>query len=107
MAGTDEGRFAKESPFYMGRNEARAFSLDTTPDGGTPASPVNTLWDVTDGGETDVSGTKLSGSTTVSGNVITTKLISGLENGKLYLLEIKWTKGSEIKTALLLIHGRK
>lgn len=102
----EDDRYVRESPFYMGRNEKKQFSLDTTPWGGSPTSPVCALWDITTG-EADVSGTSLSGSASVSGATITTPLVQLLTVGSQYLLEIKWTKGSEINTALLIIHGTK
>jgi len=96
----------RESPIYLGRNDKVQFTLDTTLWGGAPASPVCTLWDITTG-ETDVSGTKLSGAPSVLGAVLTTPLVQLLLTDSTYLLEIKWTKGSEINAALLIIHGRK
>lgn len=103
---SENDRYVDQSPFYMGRNEKKAFTLDTTPWGGSPATPVCTLFDITDV-ETDVSGTKLSGSASVAGAIITTPLVQLLTVGSQYLLEIKWTKGSDINAALLIIHGTK
>ena len=103
---SEDDRYVRESPFWMGRNEKKAFTLDTTPWGGSPATPVCTLWDITTG-ETDVSGTSLSGAASVAGAIITTPLVQLLTAGSHYLLEIKWTKGSDINAALLIVHGVK
>lgn len=103
---SEDDRYVRESPFWMGRNEKKQFTLDTAPWGGSPTSPVCTLWDITIS-ETDVSGTNLSGSASPSGDIITTPLVQSLTADHTYLLEIKWTKGSETNAALLIIHGRK
>lgn len=52
--------------------------------GSPSAAGVCTLYDNTS--EEDVSATKLSGSASLSGNVITTKLVSGLEEDHEYQL---------------------
>jgi hypothetical protein len=103
----DTDRYVKESPQNVGRNEKKQFVLDTTPWGGSPTSPACVLYDVTLNTEVDVSATKLSGSPTISGAVITTPLVQLLTAGSDYLLLIRWMKGSEVSEALLLIHGTK
>ena len=103
---SEDDRYVRESPVWIGRNEKKAFALDTTPWGGSPASPACVLWDITIG-ETDVSATNLSGVASAVGAVVTTPLIQLLTAGSIYLLEIKWTQGSDVNAALLLIHGTK
>ena len=73
---------------YMGANEAISREI-TIPSswGSSPESPLCYLYD----GDTDISDTNLSGTASVSGSVITTKLISGLTAGKVYKMLVRWT----------------
>ena len=86
----------KESPFYQGTDEQIAYKVTVPTSWGTAdfTSITNTLYEDPDGDNTDVSATKLSGETTASGQVITTKLVKSLTAGTKYRLEVKFT-GSE------------
>lgn len=83
MAGKRE---IKESPLMQGIGERIAYTLTTTPWGSTPTSPVVKLKTCPD--LIDVSSTKLNGSASANGDVITTPLIIDLQDGKEYRLEI-------------------
>lgn len=92
----------REGRWPQGRNEQLSYRVDTEPWGGSPTSPVVTLWDVTAGVAednwyqigtiTDVSATNLAGAAVVSGNYVDTPVVYGLTPGHLYRLEVRWTK---------------
>lgn len=81
----------KESPMEQGEDEKFAYKLDTSnwPGTGDPTSPVVVIKDAD---LEDVSGTHLSGSTSVSGDIITTPLVVVLVPTVTYRFEIKWVK---------------
>lgn len=83
---TDIRKF-KESPRSQGEDERFAYEVDTTPWGGYDSDAANVLKDQYDN---DVSSTNLSGSPSVSGNVITTSVVIDLVPGIKYRLEVKW-----------------
>ena len=83
----------KESPFYQGEDETVAYTLTVPTSWGTATltSITCTLYEDPDGANTDVSSTKLSGSASASGQVITTKALTGLTAGTKYRLDTKFT----------------
>lgn len=87
---TDNIREFVESPLYQGQDEQIKYSLTTTNWGSTPSSPVVKIYKQ-DG--TDVSSTNLSGTATVSGDVVTTPFVTGLTAGLRYRLEIQFVSG--------------
>ena len=96
-------REVKESPLYQGSDERIAYTLTTTPWGGTPASPTVVIKTWPDG--TDVSATKLTGNASANGDVITTPLVISLTSGQKYHLEIKWTNSGNTFEAYAEIIG--
>jgi hypothetical protein len=92
---------------FIGKNESVPLTVDFANWlSGPLTSPTVSLFDVTTGQPgTDVSGTKLSGSASVSGTVVTTPLITGLTDGATYLLRVKVTKGTGIYEAWDFIQG--
>jgi len=95
-------RAVKESPLYQGENEKIAYVLDTGPWGGTPTSPVVKIYD---SGGTDVSGTSLSGSPSVSDDDITTPLVQALSPSESYHLAVRWTYSGNTMEAYCIIYG--
>jgi len=85
-----EAREFINSPVPQGEDETVYYRLTITPWGGTPVSVAVKLYDVTKGARTDVSSTKLSGAATVNGDMITTPGVTGLVEGHVYRLEIKF-----------------
>ncbi len=87
-----EKREFKESPFGQGADEKIAYVLTVPTSWGTATLTglSSVLWEDPDGDNTDVSETKLSGSTTASGQVITTPLVRLLTAGKKYRLDVKF-----------------
>ena len=89
----DKRREIKESPFYQRSDEQIAYTITVPTSWGTSSfsSLSTTLYEDPDGDNTDVSATKVTGSTTASGQVITTGLVKSLTAGKKYRVEVKWT----------------
>ena len=86
-------RRIKESPIYQGADEQIVYTITTTPWDSSPTSPAVVL---KNSAGTDVSGTSLTGSPSVNGDVITTPVVHSLTIGEIYRLEIKFTVGSNI-----------
>lgn len=101
---TDNLREFKESPLWQGVDEQIAYSLTTTPWGSSPSSPAVSIYDEAG---TDCSTANLSGSASVSGDVITTPKVTGLTAGKRYRLEIKFTSGGNIFEVYGYIRGEQ
>ena len=80
-------RQVAEGRLVQGEDERIAYALTTTPWGSSPSTPACKLYDITAGGRLDVSATKLSGSASALGDVITSPLVLGLTKGYLYRLE--------------------
>lgn len=80
-------RRIRESPIYQGVDERIAYTLTTTPFASSPSSPVMTIKDID--GE-DVTSDYISGSASVSGDVITTPIIISLTAGVQYRMEIQF-----------------
>jgi hypothetical protein len=89
MAGS---RQTAESPAIQGADESIAYSITTTPWGSTPTSVAMVVWDITDADNpVNVTNTGVTGSTSVSGDVITTKRIRLLTLGSKYRVEVLFT----------------
>ena len=86
-------RKIKESPLRQGVDEQIAYALTTTPWGSSPSSVAVV---VKDNNDADVSANCLSGSASVSGDVITTPVVKSLVAGKRYRLEIRFTVSGNI-----------
>lgn len=96
-------RRIRESPIYQGVDERLAYNLTTTPWVAAPTSPVLVI---KDSSGTDVTATYATGSSTVSGDVITTARIISLVAGVQYRMEIKWTVGSNVYEAWAELYGQ-
>lgn len=101
---TPESRMITESPLYQGVDEQIAYALATTPWGSSPTSPAVILKDRSG---TDVSATYLSGTPTVSGNVITTPTVQSLVAGSQYRLEIQFTVSGNVEETWADIIGQE
>ena len=100
----------KESPFYQGADEQIAYLLTVPTSWGTAtlASITNALYEDPAGENDDVSATKLSGSTTATGQVITTMLVKSLTAGTKYRLDVKWTSSeSNVLEAYAIIFAQR
>ena len=101
MADADVRRIV-ESPLYQGVDEQIAYTLTTTNWGSDPSSQSDVIKDKD--GE-DQSATCLSGSSSVSGDVITTRTVKSLTAGEVYRLEIKFTVSGNIMEAYVFIRA--
>lgn len=89
----------------QGSKEQIAYLLTTTAWGSSPASPSNTLYDITDPASwTDVSATKLTGAASVLGDIFTSKIVTGLVAGRRYRLEFIFTCSGNVFEAFVLIN---
>jgi hypothetical protein len=90
-----DDREFNESPLYQGEDERIAHSVTTTPWGSSP-SGVSVVLKDSDG--TDVSATHLTGSSSISGDVITLPTMHSLTADERYRLEVKFTvAGNEVE----------
>jgi hypothetical protein len=90
-------REIKESPWEQGRAESRAYSLTVTPWGSSPSSVSVKLYQLP--ALTDVTAAYLSGSASVTGDVITTPTVASLVAGVTYRMEIKFTVAGRVEEA--------
>ena len=93
-----KAREFKNSPVPQGVDEEIAYYVDTLLWGGTPTSITAVVKDLTTGG-TDVTATKMPGTPTVLGNVITLPLLKALVLGHRYRVEVKFTSGGNKEEA--------
>lgn len=96
-------RRIKESPIYQGVDERLTYNLTTTPWVAAPTLPVLII---KDSSGTDVTATYATGSSTVTGDVITTARIISLVAGVQYRLEVKFTVGNNVYEAWAELYGQ-
>lgn len=104
---TTNRREVNESPLEQGADERVAYSLTTTPWGASPSAVVVTLWEEQGRTWTDVSSTKLSGSPSVTGDVIMSPMVQSLTPGNRYRLECTFTAGGQTWEPYLIIEARR
>ena len=75
-------------------DEVIAYTVDVSNNGSSPTVSAVTIIDKSDP-STDLSETNLSGSASVSGDVITTPLVTGLSDNTTYRVEVKYTLSGE------------
>lgn len=96
------------SPFPQGEDEEISYEFDFTPwvDSSAPTTPVVTLWNIiSPNKETDLSSSNLSGSASVSGNIVSTPLVYDLKRGAEYRLNVLVTLDGNKKSAFVKILG--
>jgi hypothetical protein len=93
-----------ESPIEQGKDERIAYTLTTTPWGGSPSSVSCTLYKISPNGAlTDVSGTNLTGSASTSTDDIISPTVISLTAGSNYRLEFKFVSGGKTLEPYLII----
>lgn len=101
MKTRNEERMVINSPFYQGEDEEISREiLVPTSWGAAPFSAMATTvkeFDTDTQLFTDVTSTKAPGATAATDNRIRTPLIKGLQDGKIYIVEIKFTAASGVK----------
>lgn len=80
---------------YQGTDEKVYYTITTTPWGSTPTSVSVKAYDESNA-STDVSSAVLSGSATVSGDIITLPALYTLTAGHTYRVECKFTSSGNI-----------
>jgi hypothetical protein len=84
--------YVVESPQTQSPQESVSYGITTTPWGSTPTGVTVTVYDVTRAGvETDVTNTVVSGSSSTSGDIITTKRVGSLTLGNNYRMDVLFT----------------
>lgn len=96
-----------QTPDRVGTNEVIVFTLTTTPWGGSPSSPVVELYEYSDGTETDVTSTNLTGSPSIAGDVITCPSVVNVTDGQRYNLYIRWTSSGNTFETVHRFKGRR
>jgi len=88
-------RQVKQGRIGQGVDEKIAYTINTTPWGGTPVVAAFKAFDITSGRQyDDVTAIVFpSGTTSVSGDVITLPLLQLLTLDHVYRVEVKWTFG--------------
>lgn len=76
----------KEHPIEQGADEVIAYTIDTTPWGGSPSNPSSVI--KVDG--VDESATYMNGSASVDGDDVITKAVQNLVKGARYRLEVSF-----------------
>lgn len=104
----DIKREVKESPITQGKNETVYYQLTTTPWGGTPTQPIVTIYDVTNGGYTQLTSEQMNvvmpvNTPGIVGDVITLSGLTSLTPGKWYRIQIKFTSGGNVKEAFCVV----
>lgn len=99
-------REVKESPVEQGADEQIAYRLTTTPWGSSPSSVAVAAYDITENARTDVSATVLTGSASVTGDVITLPVLKSLTAEKVYRVEIKFACSGNVFEAILIVNGK-
>ena len=93
---------------FQGADEQVVYTLTTTNWGSSPTSTSATIWTAnTDETFTDVTSTKMTGSTSVSGDIITLPTVISLVAGTLYRVEVKFTVSGNIFEAFAYIQGER
>ena len=86
-----ETREVVEGRLVQGSEEIIYYTLTTTAWGSAPGSVSIKAYEVTGGAYVEVTSTVLSGTASVTDDVITLPRLQNLEMGKLYRVEVKFT----------------
>lgn len=96
-----------ESPQEQGEDERIAWTLTTTPWGGSPSSPTCVLKLIDPSGDmTNVTATNVTGSPSISTDNITSGIVHSLVANSKYRLEFKWVSGSNTLESYLIIFAK-
>jgi len=101
-------REIEEGIMKQGVDEAPYYKLTTTPWGSTPTSIAVTAYARSSAAAwTDVTSTVLSGTASATGDVITLPKLSGLTEGTLYRVEVKFTVSGNIFEAFAYVQAER
>lgn len=99
-------REVKEGTQYQGKDEEVAYNVTTTPWGSSPSGVTVMVLDETNN-DKDVTSSVTSGSTNVSGDVITLLTIKSLAAGHRYRVEVEFTTGGNVLELHFIIEAQK
>ena len=88
----------------QGANESIAYSIDTEPWGGTPSSPVHDIFDEEDL-TTSLKSTLMSGSPTVSSHNVVLPALSGITDGVIYKVIVRFVSGGQTLEGYFRVKG--
>lgn len=94
---------------YQGVDETIAYSLTTTPWGSSPSSISVKVYSIAGtGARTDVTSTVMpTGTASTNGDVITLPALTGLTDGTLYRVEVKFTCSGNVFEAYAYVKGEQ
>ena len=96
-----------EGTQYQGTDEQVYYKITTTPWGSTPTATGASAFSYSDSAWTNVSSTVLSGSTSVSGDIITLPKMYTLTEGTLYRVEVTFTTSSNVYEAYFFVQAER
>lgn len=97
LTGQPSSQYVRESPITMIEGESAPFTLTIPGDSPAVSGPSQAVYNA----ETDVSSTCLSGSTSATGAVVTTKTVGTLKGGETYILTMTQTVDGRVDIYLL------
>jgi len=100
-------REIKENIIPQGEEESIVYTLTTTPWGSTPTSTAAAIFTVVGDTYTNLTTTCMTGSTSVTGDVITLPSIHSLTAGTLYRVEMLFTCSGNVFEAVALIKAER
>lgn len=101
-----DAREVSEGKRYQGVDEQIVYTLTTTQWGSSPTSVTVAAFDVTNN-EATVTSTVLSGSASVSGDVITLPTLKSLTLGHVYRIEVQFTSGGSVFEAYFYVEAQR
>ena len=102
-------RQAIEGIQYQGADEQIAYTITATPWGSTPTSTSAKIYSYAPATDayTDTTSTNMTGSTSVSGDVITLPVIKSLTAGTQYRVEVQFTSSGNIFEPYFIIQAER
>ena len=100
-------REIKEGLQSQGSEERIAYTLTTTPWGSSPTNDAAKIFEVVAGVYTDVTTDKMTGITSVAGDIITLPVIHSLIAGMMYRVEVLFTCSGNVFEAFAYVLGEK
>jgi hypothetical protein len=92
---------------YQGEDESIIYTLTTTSWGNDPSSPSAKIFTYISDTYNDVTSAIMTGSATVSGNVITLPAIASLVDGTMYRVEVQFILSGSTFEAYAWISGQR
>ena len=100
-------RTIKEGMMPQGEDESVVYNLTTTPWGSTPTSTAAAIFTVVGDTYTNLTTTNMTGSTSVTGDIITLPAVHSLTAGTQYRVEVLFTCSGNVFEAVALIKAER